>query len=346
MAKRVDANTTEYFARIGFTPRFTIAIQAMIRFLRDVGLFCLINLTILAYLYAIYDVRNDYLASINDKLSRLAASYDSVAPRILFVGGSSVAWGTHSSIVKEKLELEPTNMATHAAMGLGVRIEEARQLTRQGDIVVFSAEWSVLGDAPWNRKMTEVLLACPQAAQFMSFRDLKLAMDGLLPAMRMPFVAVVEDAKANGLRALTHASAQARRQHHLRHSFNEFGDYEGHYERDVIGIEGMIVRKPKLEEIIESVDRLNQLYDELEQRGVHMFYFIPLIPESRYEQEKPTFDEFVETIANGLRCPILNPNEFTYPDDAFFDSCYHMRKETGVDRTNLIIDKLRPLLDR
>ena len=316
----------------------------MTRFLRDVLLFCVINLAVLAYLYAIYDVGNDYLASINDKLTRLASSRDSETSRILFVGGSSVAWGTHSSIVKEKLDLEPTNMATHAAMGLGVRIEEAKQLTRRGDIVVFSAEWSVLGDAPWNRKMTEVLLACPQAAKFMSVRDLKLAMDGLLPAMRMPFVAAVEDAKANGLQALTHASAQARRQHHLRHSFNEFGDYTGHYDRDVIGIEGMIVRKPKLAEIKRAIVRLNRLSDELDERGVRMFYFIPLIPESRYEQERDVFDEFVKSITAELRCPILNPTEFTYPDEAFFDSCYHMRKETGVDRTNLIIEKLRPFL--
>lgn len=317
----------------------------MKRFLRDIGLFCGINLVILAYLYAIYDVRNDYLASINDKLARLSASQDSNENRILFVGGSSVAWGTHSHIVREKLNFEPTNMATHAAMGLGVRIEEARQLTRAGDVVVFSAEWSVLGDEPWNRKMTEVLLACPQAARFMSVRDFKLAMDGLLPAMRMPFVAAVEDAKSNGLRALTHASAQARRQHHLRSSFNEFGDYEGHYERDVVGIEGMIVRKPKLEEIEKSVDRLNQLYAQLDARGVRMFYFIPLIPESRYAQDRETFDGFVKLITTGLRCPILNPDEFTYPDDAFFDSCYHMRKETGVDRTNLIVGKLRSYLE-
>lgn len=328
----------------------------MRNFVRDVAVFCCGNLLVLGYLYSIYDVSNDYLASINDKLDRLAASDEMLPPgssasqslaesgRVLFVGGSSVAWGTHSHIVKEELGLEPTNMATHAAMGLGVRIEEARQLSAPGDVVVFSSEWSVLGDAPWNRKMTEVLLACPRAAKFMSARDFKLAMDGLLPAMRMPFVAALEDVKQNGLQGLTHKSAQARRQHHLRGSFNAYGDYEGHYARDVVGIEGMVVRQPTVDEVRISIKRLNELHAELSKRGTRLFYFIPIIPESRYLEDQQTFDEFVGLIVEDLDCPILNPTEFTYPDDAFFDSCYHMRKETGVDRTHLIIDRLRPYL--
>ncbi len=328
----------------------------MRNFVRDVAVFCVGNLLVLGYLYGIYDVSNDYLASINDKLDRLAASDARLAAdgssqsiengsgRILFVGGSSVAWGTHSRIVVDELGLEPTNMAYHAAMGLGVRFEEAKQLSKPGDVVVFSSEWSVLGDAPWNRKMTEVLLACPRAARFMRGRDLKLAMDGLLPAMRMPFVAAFEDVKKNGLRGLTYQSAQARRQHHLRDSFNEYGDYVGHYEREVVGIEGMIVRQPKADEVRRSVQRLNELHDELSERGTQLFYFIPIIPESRYQEDQPAFDEFIGLIVDNLRFPVLNPTEFTYPDDAFFDSCYHMRKETGVDRTRLIIDRLRPYL--
>ena len=270
----------------------------MKKFIRDVVLFCGINLLILGYLYAIYDVRNDYLASINDKLDRLEANKTTERTRILFLGGSSVAWGTHSGLVEKELNLEPTNMATHAAMGLGVRLEEARQLTRQGDIVVMSAEWSVLGDEPWNRKMTEVLLAAPQARRFMDVRDLKLAMDGLLPALRMPFVAVFEDAKKNGLRALTHKSAQERRSTYVRGTYNDFGDYEGHYDREIKGIEGMIVRRPKLEQVENSVERLNQLNVELKERDVRMFYFIPLIPKSRYEQDQPIFDQFIKVVTD------------------------------------------------
>jgi len=312
------------------------------KFIRDVVLFCGINLLVLGYLYAIYDVRNDYLASINDTLDRLEGNKATERTRILFLGGSSVAWGTHSGMVEKELDLEPTNMATHAAMGLGVRIEEARQLTGDGDIVVMSAEWSVLKDKPWNRKMAEVLLACPRASRFMSVRDLKLACDGLLPALRMPFVAVADDAKTNGLRALTHASAQARRSYYVRGTYNEYGDYEGHYDLEIKGIEGMIVRQPTLEHVETSVERLNRLNAELADRNVRMFYFIPLIPESRYQQDQATFDQFIKVITDHLECPILNPTDFTFPDDAFFDSCYHMHKESGVKRTRLIIDRLRP----
>lgn len=309
----------------------------MRRFIRDVVLFCGINLAILGYLYAIYDVPNDYLAAINDKLNRLDATE---APRLLLIGGSSVAWSTHSAILEEQLKLPTTNLGYHAAVGLNVRIEEARQLAQKGDIVVLSIEWSVFRDEPWARKLTETTMASPRAVQFMNGRDKKLMVDGLLPALRMPFVAVVDDAKSNGLNALTHASAQRRKQQQLRGNFNEYGDYEGHYDRVRVGIDGKVVRLPTIEQLETGVERLNQLQTELSKRGVRVFYFVPIIPSSRFNQDEQRITELMDVLTNKLEIPILNRDIYLFPENDFFDSCYHLREEPGIRRTNLLAERL------
>ncbi len=314
----------------------------MQKFIRDVVLFCGINLAILGYLYAIYDVPNDYLASVNDKLDRLETSEP---PRLLLVGGSSVAWGTHSAILEQELSTAPTNLGYHAAVGLNVRIEEAKQLARKGDIAVLSIEWSVFKDEPWARKLTETTLASPRSLSFMNVRDRKLVVDGMLPAMRMPFVAVVDDGKDHGIEALTHASAQRRKKKQLRENFNEYGDYEGHYDQDPVGIDGKVVRLPSLEELEIGVERLNQLNTELNSRGVQVFYFLPIIPSTRFEQDRDRLTELLAVLSSQLEIPILNPDDFLYPENAFFDSCYHLRKESGIQRTKLMAERLRAAID-
>ena len=156
----------------------------MSKFIRDVVIFCSFNMLILSMLYYRYDIHSDYLASANDKLDRLEAKQ---SPRLLFLGGSSVAWSNHSQVAKEALGDRVNgieNVAYHAGLGLTMRLNEARMLSRKGDIVVFSIEWGVFNDEPWTRKMAEVAMVCPRAMQFMSTRDIKLVVDGLLPAFK------------------------------------------------------------------------------------------------------------------------------------------------------------------
>ena len=310
----------------------------MKNFVRDIMIYCGLNLALLGYLFGIYDVRSDYLAALNDKLDRLNAK---PSPRLIFIGGSSVAWSNHSDIAREAFDMEVENHAIHAGMGLGMRIEEARQLAREGDVVVLSIEWGVFPDEPWARKMAEVAMACPRTMRFMNGRDLKLAADGLLPAFRVPFSAFIDDFKSNRMAAFSHASAQARKQWRLRANFNEFGDFVGHYSAKPPGLEGKVVDFPTTEQLQDGIRRLNELHTELTSRGVAVYYFIPFIPESRFQNNREVATRSAELLKSELKIPILNPDSFVFPDESYFDSCYHMQDEPGARRTQILVDGLK-----
>ena len=79
----------------------------MSKFVRDVLIFIGINALILGYLYAIYDIKSDYFASVNDTFDRLEQK---PPPRLLFVGGSSVAWSHHSQIVQDAFPVSYTHL--------------------------------------------------------------------------------------------------------------------------------------------------------------------------------------------------------------------------------------------
>lgn len=313
----------------------------MSKFIRDVLIFCAINLSVLGYLFVIYDFDADYLASLNDKLDRLESTEP---PRILFIGGSSVAWSNHTQLVKDAFGMDAENMAIHAGMALSMRINEARMWPRQGDIVVLSIEWSNYTDVPWTRKMAEVVIACPRMFLLMGSRDRKLVADGLLPAMRIPFTAFFDDFKKNKLKAFTHASAQKRKQWRLRENFSDLGDFQGHYGVKPFGIAGRDVVFSSMEELEEGIERLNELIAELRDRGVEVYYFVPVIPQSRFDAKRETALAHVQKLVDELDAPVLNPDNFVFPDDAYFDSCFHLQDVPGQERTQILVDELSKYL--
>lgn len=311
------------------------------KFIRDVLIFSAINLSVLCYLFVIYDFNADYLASLNDKLDRLESTEP---PRILFIGGSSVAWSNHTQLAKDAFGMDAENMAIHAGMALSMRINEARMWPQRGDIVVLSIEWSNFTDVPWTRKMAEVVIACPRMFLLMGSRDRKLVADGLLPAMRIPFTAFVDDLKKNKLKAFTHASAQERKQWRLRKNFSELGDFQGHYGVPPIGIVGRDVEFSTMADLEKGIQRLNKLIAELRERGVEVYYFVPVIPQSRFDAKRETALAHVQKLVDDLDAPILNPDNFVFPDDAYFDSCFHLQDGPGEERTQMLVNELSKYL--
>ena len=80
----------------------------------------------------------------------------------------------------------------------------------------------------WRRSV----IACPAAKQFMNTRDLKLVLDGLIPAIRMPLVSLIEDGKRLKLDALKREEVTKAKRWRLRQNFTEMGDFAGHYTVD------------------------------------------------------------------------------------------------------------------
>ena len=315
----------------------------MSKFVRDVLIFIGINALILGYLYAIYDIKSDYFASVNDTFDRLEQK---PPPRLLFVGGSSVAWSHHSQIVQDAFpKYEVENMAYHAGLGLNLRLSEARKFSQPGDVVVLSIEWGVFTDEPTPRVMSEASLACPRILTLMHPRDLKVTADGMLAALKMPFAAFINNAKEHGAKALTYEIAQKRKKFRRRVNFSDMGDFTGHYTAERPGIAGKVVLLATEEQFMDGVRRINELRVELEKKNVKLIYFVPICAEQGYTPEKEGIERQLQLLKDHLEVPILNPDIYVYPNDDYFDSCYHMMEEAGIRRTKMLSERLREHLE-
>src|SRR5262245_52969609 len=86
---------------------------------------------------------DEYLAVTVDKEQRLRSAD---GPRIVFVGGSNLAFGLRSERVRRALRRNPVNMGLYANFGLPFMFREAQAGLRKGDVVVLSLEYDYFGN--------------------------------------------------------------------------------------------------------------------------------------------------------------------------------------------------------
>lgn len=70
------------------------------------------------------------------------AGRHALPPRIIFVGGSNLAFGLDSQRIKDSLNINVINYGLHAGIGLKYMVDDISTYARKGDIIVFAPEYS------------------------------------------------------------------------------------------------------------------------------------------------------------------------------------------------------------
>ena len=114
----------------------------MRRFLRDLGLFVLVQAALGGGLLwgALQRIDDqDYLAATHDKHRLLE---EAPSPRVIFVGGSSTAFGLDGRVLHKLLPTHyPVNMGLHIELGTEFMLNEVADKVRPGDLVVVALEY-------------------------------------------------------------------------------------------------------------------------------------------------------------------------------------------------------------
>lgn len=82
---------------------------------------------------------NQYLCEYIHKLE-LLEKVDS--PRVVIIGGSSVAYGTDSRMISDSLGLHFINFGLHAGLGIKYPLEDYLNYMKKGDVVILQMEYS------------------------------------------------------------------------------------------------------------------------------------------------------------------------------------------------------------
>lgn len=311
-------------------------------FLKNVFWFAAIQLAIVAAVlwsyWRQYPPSQHFLASSIDKESLLRTQ---ASPRLIFIGGSSMAFGVNSATIAEACGRHPVNMGLHAALGLKFMLKQSSPYIRSNDWIIVAPEYQQFVRASGQSEMLmNMLEANPRAARLLTREQWTTAMDvGFIQRFGKMTRAVL-GRPGRFFRKNTIVSSS--RLYYRRQGFNANGDVVAHLNAKSKGLREREFRFTHRDELVyETIADLNRFGEDAAARGAKVFFSHPPLPGEVFEQNRRVIHQLDASIKERLKIPQLDSaDELVYPTEDFFDTWYHLAK-TGVEkRTRFLAERM------
>lgn len=283
---------------------------------------------------------NDFAQVTIDKHTRL--SQTTARRKLVFVGGSNLAYGLDSPKLERLLNYDVVNMGISAFLGLRFMLEEVKPDLRSGDAVVLSPEFEMYY-SPASGYGTQILMmikARPQSLGYLTNWDQKLMVAGAIPeAAQQKILRLIRSA---GFGRPRDPALDLLSRIEVRSGFNKYGDLTGHlgmqwpYQVE----EGVDFRTHRTnEEVFKLMKAFRQ---EMEAKGVNVYLLPAPTPQSYYDRYRTQIQNLYVQVSDrtGLS-GVTSPDRYVFSDDLFFDSVYHLNGAGRKIRTRRVIRDLK-----
>lgn len=278
-----------------------------------------------------------YNAALQIKYDRLTSIRE---PKILVIGGSSVAFGIDSKIVEKELSMPCVNMGLYAAFGLKPMLDLSIKSIRKNDIVVIAPE-----------------LSSQMYSDYVGYDFLLQAMEGRIDMAKtlglsyakgfiheLPsYVKAAKKLKKKG--TITASGVYA------KSSFDSYGDIT--YTRDKNIMESLYSEDnlPEIDsEIITDsfVDMINAFVKKAEKKGAKVYFTFP--PINKLSVDGISDNDrvsFVKELKNRLNCQVIGSlNEHIMDEGYFYDSNFHANDAGMIVNTVLLVNDIKRVTNK
>lgn len=267
------------------------------------------------------------------------------SPKVVFVGGSNLAFGVDSARLQQELNTNVFNLGLNVYFGLKFHLDEVRPYINSGDLIVISPEYHLFyTDAikviETDYIMPSVIQATfPNSVFYFPFRDQLSAL--LIALNRLP------SRLGDRIRQIPPGPD-------LTFAYNHWGDFVDHLKStgtNPTQIENTAAKAPPplnwrnfvFDE--KSILLLNDFAAHAAQRGAKVVIVYPPWPDNLYLSDPDFYQAHDNRLRQMLHIPILGtPERYVYPYQHMFDSPYHVDAVWRQERSTWLIQDLRPLI--
>jgi hypothetical protein len=287
---------------------------------------------------------DSYLAAAIDKEALLEKEGQN---RILFAGGSNLAFGLDSSKIETRFGRDAINLGLHGSLGLCYMLKEVSDGARSGDVVIFIPEYEqFFGKVAYGPLGLEMLEVNPRALKLLNCWQ-----QGFEVAKRIGTYNLgnIEEFPKAWLQRANTASRQPEQvvMHdtdlpiYARTAFNENGDMVRHLGRPSQDFWRDHIDRLKGEINAAAVARVKKTAKALRSRGIAFHVVFPAIPKSYWKVNR----DLANRVAKHLESLSANtPESSVYEDSLFFDTNYHLNEQGREIRTRELGEILTPVL--
>jgi len=293
------------------------------------------------------------MAAMIDKHKRLESLSP---PRLIFIGGSNLAFGIDSQRIEKEIGIPTVNMSLHASLGMPFMLNEIEPSIKKGDVIIMSFEYStdhlLKGDKDFQRHTVQMF---PKAQLFLestfawpsSVRPIVGYMASLIETIET-CVEQIQQTAAHGRRTQAAENTQDNKNKspYRRGAFSEHGDVIAHLDLEPAK-ELPIVRQIGSRDYVAFIRRINRFAETAKSRGASVYFMFPPYPLSEFMPNQREIRKYQDACIAKLNIEILNtPEMFAFPDNYFHDTVYHLRKAGRDLRTSMTLELLKKKLEK
>lgn len=261
--------------------------------------------------------------------------------RIIFIGGSNVAFGINSPYIGSKLNYTPINMGLHGGLGLKYILNEVRNSIRSGDAIVLSPEYQmIVYQRPDNPEhILRIVEQSPKSLQYIPLDYVPPLMDrGLIFAgsiMRSSFNFLEGNLKIDKI--------------YQRQGFNQFGDMVAHYQdkpkRNLAskGLKVPLNIDPAI--LSNNIGLISNFSEECQRKGAKLFFSYPPLIKRLFETHVKEMKAIEASLTRTAKFTIIDQQEdVLYSENYFYDTEYHLNQIGTQKRAQHLVSKLSKYL--
>ena len=318
------------------------------------SVFLLALLFFLVFLFITFAIpprcaHDGYFAALKDKHRILK---NTTSPKIVFIGGSNLAFGLDSSLIEKKLHMPVVNMGICAPFGLRYILEEVKDNVNPGDIIVIVPEYGMLQNiVDCTADLMHTPEVYPPALLFIlrayttspqSFFKLLELTRSMPTAKWSAFHTILTNMWQQGYydaATVEHWEIKNQIGPATRYYFDKHGDYFGHFGRPHLAF------SPNWEIISkmapEATDLINNFNTCVAKRGAKAVMIPSPIPSDDLLPGRCSANSIANWPGQSLSLPVLaRPQRYAFAYNMFYQPPYHLNIEGRTIRSALMAEDL------
>lgn len=277
--------------------------------------------------------KNAYLCEYNKKVRLLETTPQ---PRMIFIGGSNIAFGIDSKKIGDALNYNVVNFGLHAGIGIRYPVEDVLQYIQKGDVVVLQFEYENFFNG--GNGEPEAFLSLMISTNWRNIDKLNMGQwKNVISQVPSTSFHTIERFFQKTSHGSWDTPVKSATFVYLASGFNKYGDEVSHF--DYPNKKYKPAGKKKQEDVKAGfIDWLDNEIRRYEQAGAKVVMLPPVCIKSHFLQ---VYDERInEALTEILHPYIVPPSSMVLDDSYMFDTEYHMNREGCNLNTQNIIRSL------
>lgn len=293
------------------------------------GLSLLVCSLIVASLFIVpKQYTNVYTSVLLKKHTRLL---NTKGPKIILVGGSSMAFGIDSGKLEKETGMPVVNLGMHAGLGNRFCLEIAKDNINKGDIVIFAPEYFTETEL----QPELALISCQDNLSLLldiPAKDRKNVLHALSLYCRKKMFFFITNTGNMPSEIVNEYDPQF---------FNEYGDNVFPREENVYSVDSVVKEENVFnseavsEELCIYLNNFNSYCEAAE--ATMLVSFAPIVAESVVYDNKE-IEKFTSKLSESLNMRIISdPHDYIWPFDKFYGTNFHLNSKGVKLRTDQLI---------